>query len=88
MGDKGQQGRGRRAEPRSLRGWGACRREGPWGARMRAWETGGCVRLGGIRGLSRAGKHTQVPLGWEPKTGFGRWVETMMLLNYGVGEDS
>ena len=32
VGDEGQQGRGRRAEPRSLLGWGACWREGPLGA--------------------------------------------------------
>ena len=55
---------------------------------MRAWEMGGRVKLGGIRGLSRAGEHTQVPLGWEPETGFGRWVGRMMLLYCGAGEDS
>ena len=36
----------------------------------------------------QGGEHTQVPLGWEPETGFGQWVGTMMLLNCGAGEDS
>ena len=70
--ERGQEGRAQKAW-----GWGACWREGLWGAQMRAWEMGGRVKLGEIRGLSRAASTPRSPWAGSPRqglgSGLGRW---------------